>query len=185
MRITYRQMTPTSVFYARANGPYASSCVEAWQRLDAWLDRYCARGRVRRAFGIFHDNPRTTPPELMRYDACVPLAACAELEPDEGIGRQTLPTGTWAVYTHVGPHREAGDVISTLHGDLIPKRGFSFDYDRPILAVYLNDPRVTREAHRRTELCIPVIPIPALVASNDGTTTDTLDVTALARRLAG
>jgi hypothetical protein len=30
-----------------------------------------------------------------------------------------------------------------------------------------------------------VIPIPALVASNDGTTTDTLDVTALARRLAG
>ena len=33
------------------------------------------------------------------------------------------------------------------------------DYDRTILAVYLNDPRVTREAHRRTELCIPVIPI--------------------------
>ena len=43
---------------------------------------------------------------------------------------------------------------------------------------------VTREAHRRTELCIPVIPIPTLVASNNGTT-DTLDVTALARRLAG
>jgi DNA gyrase inhibitor GyrI len=58
------------------------------------------------------------------------------------------------------------------------------DHDRTILAVYLNDPRVTREAHRRTELCIPVIAIPALVASNDATT-DTLDVTALARRLAG
>jgi hypothetical protein len=59
------------------------------------------------------------------------------------------------------------------------------DHDRPILAVYLNDPRVTREVHRRTELCIPVIPIPALVASNDGTTTETLDLPALARRLAG
>jgi AraC family transcriptional regulator len=185
MRISYRQMSPTSVFYARATGPYASSCEEAWRRLDGWLDRYCARGRVRRAFGIFHDNPRTTPPELMRYDACVPLAACAELEPNEGIGRHTLPTCTWAVYTHVGPHCEAGDVISTLHGDLIPKRGLTVDHDRPILAVYLNDPRVTREVHRRTELCIPVIPIPALVASNDGTTTETLDLPALARRLAG
>ena len=85
----------------------------------------------------------------MRYDACVPLAACAELEPNEGIGRQTLPTGTWAVYTHVGPHREAGNVISTLLGDLIPKRGLTVDYDRTILAVYLNDPRVTRDVLAR------------------------------------
>jgi AraC family transcriptional regulator len=182
MRITYQHMSPMSVFYARATGAYSTSCETAWRRLDGWLDHYCARGRVRRAYGIFHDNPRTTPPELTRYDACVPLSACPELEPKDGIGYQVLPAGAWAVHTHVGPYDEAGDVISTLHCDIVPKRGLSVDYDRPFVAVYLNDPRITRSLHRRTELCIPVLPMPALANSDDLERRD-LDVAALARRL--
>jgi DNA gyrase inhibitor GyrI len=119
----------------------------------------------------------------MRYDACIPLAPCADLEPEEAVGRQNLGAGTWAVHTYVGAYAEAGDMISTLHSDLIPKRGLTVDYDRPFMAVYLNDPRVTREAHRRTELCIPVIPIPMLIASNEGNV-GALNVTAITRRLA-
>ena len=148
------------------------SAHEAWRQLEGWLEHHHARKSPRFGFGILHDNPRTTPPELMRYDACVPLAACADLEPTEGIGRQTLPAGTWAVLTHVGAYGEAGDAISTLHRDLVPKRGLTVDYDRPFMAVYLNDPRVTREVHRRTELCIPVIPIPMALAGNDASRLD-------------
>jgi DNA gyrase inhibitor GyrI len=184
MRIAYRQMLPTSVFYTRATGPYASSCAEAWQRLDAWLDRYCARGRVRRAFGIFHDNPRTTAPELLRYDACVPVAACAEFELEPGMGWQMLPGGAWAVHTHVGAYEETGQLYARLQNEVVPERGLTVDTGRPLLAVYLNDPRVTREAHRRTELCVPVLPIPMPLASNDQST-GTLDLAAIARRLAG
>ena len=33
------------------------------------------------------------------------------------------------------------------------------DYDRPFMAIHLNDPRITREVHRRTELCVPVLPL--------------------------
>ena len=47
MRVTYRQMPPTAVFYARGMGPYASSCGEAWQRIGEWLAQNCARKRVR------------------------------------------------------------------------------------------------------------------------------------------
>jgi hypothetical protein len=57
------------------------------------------------------------------------------------------------------------------------------DCDRPFMAVYLNDPRVTREVHRRTELCIPVVPIPMALASNNDS--HGLDAAALVRRLAG
>jgi AraC family transcriptional regulator len=184
MRITYRQIPPTTVYYARATGPYASSCEAAWQRLDAWLDHHCARGRVRRAFGVFHDNPRTTAPELLRYDACVPLIACAEFELAPGIGRQALPGGAWAVYTHVGAYSETGQLYARLQDDVVPKRGLTIDSERPLLAMYLNDPRITREVHRRTELCIPVLPIQMpLATTNDNT--DIPDLAATARRLAG
>jgi AraC family transcriptional regulator len=183
MRVTYRQMPPTTVFYARATGPYASSCNAAWQVMDAWLSRSGARHRARQAFGLFRDNPKTTAPELVRYDACVPLLSCAEVDPAPRINRQSLPGGAWAVHAHVGPYDEVGELFSHLHRDVVPKRGMTVDYDRPFQAVYLNDPQLTRSAHRRTDLCIPVIPIPMVLANNDGG--HTYDLVAIARRAAG
>ena len=35
------------------------------------------------------------------------------------------------------------------------------------MAIYLNDPAITREVHRRTELCVPVIPVRMPLSSND------------------
>jgi AraC family transcriptional regulator len=183
MRITYRQTPPATVLYVRAYGPYVQSSREAWRQLESWLEQHRARKSLRFGFGILRDSPKTTAAELIRYDACILLAPFADLPPGECIGRQTLPSGTWAVHVHVGPYAEAGDVMSTLHRDLVPKRGLTVDYERPFMAVYLNDPRITREAHRRTELCIPVMPIPMALAGNDDTRRP--DLVAIVRRLAG
>ena len=35
------------------------------------------------------------------------------------------------------------------------------------MTIYLNDPSVTREMHRRTELCVPVLPIRMPLSGND------------------
>ena len=43
----------------------------------------------------------------------------------------------------------------------------SLDYDRPFLTIFLNDPSITREMHRRTELCVPVLPVRMPISSND------------------
>jgi hypothetical protein len=51
--------------------------------------------------------------------------------------------------------------------DTVVKRGLTIDFGRPYVAIYLNDPRMTREMHRRTELCIPVVPMRMPVSSND------------------
>ena len=168
MRVTYRQMPPTAVFYARGMGPYASSCGEAWQRIGEWLAQNCARKRVKQAFGIFHDNPRTTAPELIRYDACVPV----------------LSGGAFAVHTHVGGYDDIGALFAHLHGEIVPKRALTVDYERPFVAVHLNDPQITREMHRRTELCVPVMPIPMPQATNDEGQ-EGYDVAEIARRIAG
>jgi AraC family transcriptional regulator len=188
VRVTYRYLRPMTVIYARGTGPYQTSCREAWTRMMGWLDQRQARSRVKQGYGYFRDNPKLTAPELLRYDACVPLMVGLEPEPDCGIGRQTLPGGAYAVHTHVGAYSEIGGLFSQLHRDIVPKRGLSPDYDRPFVSIYLNDPAKTREMHRRTELCVPVLPIRMPLSSNDDHEADS-DERAIAefldRRLAG
>jgi AraC family transcriptional regulator len=176
VRVTYQYLRPIAVVYARALGPYETSSVEAWRKLLQWLDQHQLRKRVKQGYGFFRDNPRLTAPELLRYDACVPVMADLEADAEAGIGRQTLPGGAYAVHTHVGAYVQAGEQFSQLHRDIVPKRGLSVDYDRPFLAVYLNDPLVTRSVHRRTELCVPVLPVQMPLSSNDDQEAD-VDVT--------
>lgn len=167
VRVAYRYIRPLTVVYARSVGPYSLSSVEAWRQMNAWLDREQRRARVKQGFGFFRDNPQRTAPELLRYDACVPVALGLDADPENGIGRQTLPGGAYAVQIHVGPYCDAGSLFSELHREIVPKRGLSVDYERPFVAVYLNDPAITREVHRRTELCVPVLPVRMPLSSND------------------
>ena len=167
MRVTYRYLRPMTVVYARGTGPYKLASEEAWARLNAWLAKHEARPRVKQAYGYLRDNPRRTATELLRYDACIPVAGDWEADPDAGIGRQTLSGGAYAVCTHVGPYSETGALFSQLHREVVPKRGLTLDYDRPFLMIFLNDPLLTRAMHRRTELCVPVLPVQMPLSSND------------------
>jgi AraC family transcriptional regulator len=167
VRVSYRYIRPVTVLFARSMGPYEVSSREAWPILNAWLDRHQVRNLVKVAYGYFRDNPLTTPPDLLRYDACIPIIPGFDADPSAGIGRQTLPGGAFAVHTHVGPYGEMGETLSRLHRDIVPKRGLAVDYDRPFVAIHLNDPAITREMHRRTELCVPVNPVRMPLSSND------------------
>ena len=163
MRVAYRHIRPVTVLYVRGSGPYATATVDAWRRLNDWLAAHDARRQVKRAFGVFLDNPQTTAVELMRYDACVQMAPGWVADQEGCIGRQTLGGGTYAVHTHIGTYDTLGELFSQLHREFVPRQGLSVDYDRAFVAVHLNDPRVTREVHRRTEVCVPVIPLPLVL----------------------
>ncbi len=160
MRIVYRHIRPVAVIYVRGTGCYAAAAKEAWQRLVHWLAAHEARRQVKRAFGLLHDNPQTTPVELMRYDACAQMTPEWDAEHYAGISRKTIGGGTYAVRTHVGSYGTLGGLFSQLHRELVPKQGLSVDYDRAFMAIHLNDPLTTPEVHRRTELCVPVVPLP-------------------------
>jgi AraC family transcriptional regulator len=169
------------VVYARASGDYWTASTTAWDRLNQWLAESKVRRRVTRGFGLFHDNPQITAPELLRYDACAQLTTAVEGEPAAGIGRQTLAGGTYAVHTHIGAYGPIGGLLSHLHRDWVPKQGLSVDYDRPFMAIHLNDPHITREMHRRTELCIPVLPLRAYMpvdahGEDDGAQAPSMDI---------
>jgi DNA gyrase inhibitor GyrI len=167
VRVSYRYIRPVTVLFARCMGPYEVSSREAWPVLAAWLERHNLRQVPKLGYGYFRDNPVTTPRDLLRYDACIPVIPGYDGDPSAGIGRQTLPGGAFAVHTHVGSYGEVGELFSRLHRDVVPKRGLAVDYDRPFVAIYLNDPAITREVHRRTELCVPVNPVRMPLSSND------------------
>ena len=158
MRVAYRHIRATNVVFARSTGGYENAAKAAWDRLNQWLVDHDVRRQVKRGFGLFHDNPQVTPAELQRYDACVELTG-VDADPAAGIGRQTLCGGTFAVHVHIGSYERMGGLFSQLHRQWVPKQGLSVDYDRPFMAIHLNDPLLTREVHRRTELCVPVLPL--------------------------
>jgi AraC family transcriptional regulator len=167
VHVAYRHIRPVSVLYARATGDYWAASNASWEKLSRWLDERKLRRQVTRGFGLFHDNPQLTAPELQRYDACVQLTTAPEADPAAGIGRQTLSGGTYAVHTHIGAYGPIGALFSYLHRDWVPKQGLAVDYDRPFMAIHLNDPFITREMHRRTELCVPVLPLRDCLPADD------------------
>ena len=44
------------------------------------------------------------------------------------------------MHTHVGAYAPLGELLSEMHRDQVPKQGLAVDYDRPFMAIYLNDP---------------------------------------------
>lgn len=168
MRVTYRYIRPCVVLYARGIGSYATSVAAAWKTMHGWLEAGNVRHLFRRGLGIFHDDPSVTAADALRYDACIPpIDGVTDGDPEAGIGRQTLAGGAYAVYAHVGPYENTGEAFSKMRRITVVKRGLSIDVGRPFVAIYLNDPQVTREVHRRTELCVPVIPMRMPLSSND------------------
>jgi len=167
VRVAYRYIRPLTVVYVRSVGPYAASSAQAWQQMNAWLDSRQVRRQVKQGYGFLHDNPRLTAPRLLRYDACVPATAGLDADAGSGVGRQTLQGGAYAVQTHVGSCADLGQLYAQLHREVVPKRGLCVDYDRPFITIYLNDPTLTREVHRRAELCVPVLPVRMSLSTDD------------------
>ena len=179
VRVAYRFVPPTVVLYAREFGPYKVSAQRAWTVIGSWLERHQLRAHVRRGYGVLRDNPNLTAPDLLRYDACIPVPPGLDIDEDGKVRCQVLPGGAYAVHAHSGSYMAEGGLFSTLYRDIVPKRTLSVDVGRPFMAVYLNDPLVTPAVHRRTELCVPVVPIAGTAApSNDMGGTEMVDARA-------
>lgn len=177
MRLIYQNMRPSSVLYARAHGAYDSSTRRAWKTMGAWLDRHKARSRMRVSYGLFHDNPTVTAPELLRYDACIPLLPDLDFDETDGISRRYLAGGGYAVHTHVGSHEETGQIFSIMRRKVVAERGLTVDFHRPFMRIYLTDPTITAGVLCRTSICVPVLPISFPIAGNDSAPSIEVDAT--------
>lgn len=149
MKVGIADMETRKVAFVRHIGPY-NQCGKAWETLcrDLGPRGLLAGGKF---IGLSHDDPEVTPPERLRYDACVTVGD--DFEAAGPIGVQELPAGRYAVTTHHGPYDNLKDTYNLLFGQWMPANGEKMT-DGPSQEYYLNDPESTEPAELLTDIYI-------------------------------
>jgi AraC family transcriptional regulator len=141
------------VAYVRHVGPY-TEVGPTWQRLIAWAAGRGLLGPDARTFALCHDDPDTTPPERLRYDACIVVGP--DLQAEDGVEVQEVAGGRYAVATHRGSYAKLGETYGGLMEEWLPASRLELAEDRPTLEIYRNDPQQTPEDDLLTDVHVPV-----------------------------
>ncbi len=154
MEVKLETLEPLRVAFYRHVGPY-DRCGEAWDRITAELGRRGLLGVENKFIGLCYDDPEVTPPEKIRYDACVTVDE--EFKPEGEIGVQAIEGGQYALTTHFGPYDRLGETYARLLGQWLPRSGRELRA-LPCLEVYLNDPEGTDPEDLVTDIYAPLEP---------------------------
>lgn len=147
--VTLKEM---EVIFVRHTGPY-NLCGSAWETLCQWA---APKGLLQPGItmlGLSYDDPQVTPPDKLRYDACLEITD--PIDADVPIGRKVIKAGSYAMVTHFGPYDNLTDSYAQLCGQWIPQNGHEID-DRPCVEIYQNNPEDTDPADLITDIYIPV-----------------------------
>ena len=124
-----------------------------FERLMAMAAGQDLLGPWTRSFGIYYDDPASTPREALRADACVTLPD-GKL-PDGDLQLREIRGGRYAVTLHVGPYAELHFPYTWLYGTWLPTSGEEAAH-APSIEEYLNDARVVPPSDLRTEIWLPL-----------------------------
>ena len=106
-----------------------------------------------RSFGIYYDDPSTTPGDALRADACLTLSDGRV--PGGDLQVREIRGGRYAVTLHVGPYAELHIPYTWLYGTWLPQSGEEAA-EAPCVEEYLNDARVVPASELRTEIWLPL-----------------------------
>jgi AraC family transcriptional regulator len=154
MPVKIEPKEPLRVAFMRHLGPYAEVGA-IWDKFlpilgcDGWL------GGGALLIGICHDDPEVTPPNRIRYDACVTVDG--RFAPAGEIGAQIISGGDYAMATHFGPYHKLGETYAKLLGQWLPRSGRELRAD-PCFEVYLNHPQSVEPEELLTDIYAPLEP---------------------------
>lgn len=154
MKVKIEQMEPMRVAFVRHVGPY-NQVGETWGKLCAWAG---PRGLLRpdtTFLALCHDDPEVTPPDKIRYDACIPVDA--SLQPEGEVGVQEITGGAYAVATHHGPYEKLAETYAQLCGQWLPTSGCE-PRSAPSIEIYRNSPQDTAPEDLVTDIHLPLAP---------------------------
>lgn len=154
MKVEIKTIEPMRVAFMRHVGPYSEVSV-TWDKLCTWMGKEGLLGGGAVLLGICHDDPEVTPPEKIRYDACVTVDQ--DFAPTGEIGVQVVAGGEYAVTTHFGPYNKLGETYSNIMGQWLPRSGRELGAT-PCFEIYLNDPQSTEPEDLLTDIYVPLKP---------------------------
>jgi AraC family transcriptional regulator len=152
MKVKIITLEPTMVVFVRHTGPYPE-CGIAWDKLMTWAGPRGFLGPGARFLGVCHDDPEVTPPEKVRFDACITVEE--DIRGDGEIGTQMIAGGDYAMTTHIGPYDKLGQTYAALYGHWLPRSGYDLR-SSPGFEEYLNDPGGTAPEDLITDIYIPL-----------------------------
>lgn len=156
MDVRIETLPEVRVLCCRRVGPYQDKAQEAWLSLRGWVRARGLAEQVQCAYGYGLDDPRTTVPGKLRYEACLAIAGETAPDANAGILARTLPGGCYAIYRHKGAYHEIGAVFGRLRDQWLPISGQTIETRRPFLEIYLNDPSQVPESDDLSDLCLPI-----------------------------
>ena len=154
MEASIKQIDAIRVAFVRHVGPY-NEVGPTWQRLCGWAGPRGLLGPNMKCLGLCHDDPQVTPPDKIRYDAC--LVVDERVQPEGDVGVQTIPAGDYAVAVHRGPYEKLAESYARLCGEWIPSQSRE-PRSAPGFEVYHNDPNSTPPEELVTEIHVPLEP---------------------------
>ncbi|HOW69427.1 MAG TPA: AraC family transcriptional regulator [Phycisphaerae bacterium] len=152
MEVEVRTLPPMHVAYVRHVGPY-TTCKAAWDKLCGWAGPRGLLGPQTRCLGICYDDPEATPPDQIRYDACVTVDPTCQGGGEVGV--QDIPGGEYAVALHRGSYSNLHRTWKQFLGEWLPASGRELG-DAPSFELYCNDPHTTPEQDLLVEIYVPL-----------------------------
>jgi AraC family transcriptional regulator len=153
MKVQIEHGEPVRVALMRHVGPYGEVGA-TWDKFLPVLGKDGLLGGDSLIVGLCHDDPEVTPPDKIRYDACVVVDE--SFQPSGDIGVQFIPGGDYAVTTHFGPYNKLGETYTELLGRWLPRSGRELR-STPCFEVYLNDPQSTEPEDLITDIYAPLL----------------------------
>lgn len=154
MDLNVKTLPTMTLAKVRHTGPY-NNCQIAWDKLCIWGASKGLFGPQTMFLGISWDDPESTPPEEIRYDACFTLPDGASTESDADVTITTLPSGNYATTLHKGPFSGLEAAYKQLYAAIIAREELQLR-DAPAMEIYLTDPKTTPAEEYLTEICIPL-----------------------------
>ncbi len=146
-------LEPARVACVRHVGPY-TQVGPTWERLLAWAGARGLLGPDGRTFGLCHDDPDTTPPERLRYDACIVVGP--DVKGGAGVEVQDVAGGRYAVATHRGSYARLAETYGGLMEEWMPANRLDLAEERPCVEIYRNNPQQTPEDDLLTDVHVPI-----------------------------
>lgn len=156
-------IAPCTLAFVRMSGPYPEASLAAWNMLLDWLADRRHKVIGEHGIGIAHDDPRTTPHEHLRYDACIRKPATFSPQDSTVVRIQQFNGGAFFKTRHVGSYGALGNIVSQARDELVPRQGLIHDLSRPVLTINYSYPAQTPPGQQIADVCIPVLPDRRLV----------------------
>ncbi len=153
-RTNVQTIRPLPVIFIRHLGPYTDVDPALFDRLIAWAQDKGLYTGDNILLGIGHDGPNITPPEKLRFDAC--LQVKGPVKPDGEIGSQTTPGGTFAVTSYTGPFGPPLErAYEQIFGQIVQLKGYSL-IGLPIIEIYRTTVIDPDYSLNHVDICVPV-----------------------------